>query len=81
MHLFFKCVVLQTQSLVYIFFVDYNIFAAAQLVSSLGYVDAQKLHLCFRSEYTWIIINMELKVHTTVIGIIKCVSIFLFQLY
>lgn len=52
MHLFFKCVVLQTQSLVYIFFVDYNIFAAAQLVSSLGYVDAQKLHLCFRSEYT-----------------------------
>lgn len=34
------------------FFADCNIFTTAELMSSLGYGDKQKLHLCFGSEYT-----------------------------
>lgn len=45
------------KKILYVFFADCNIFSTAKLMSSLGYSDKQKLHLCFESEYTRIVIN------------------------
>lgn len=40
------------KKLLKLFFADCNIFCTAELMSSLGYGDKQKLHVCFGSEFT-----------------------------
>lgn len=58
------------------FFVGYNVFSIAKPVSSLEYIETHQNCICVLTQniIKWIIINMVVYEHMTMVGIIACIG-------